>query len=191
VASFELDTGRVDPASFGASGRGCRRVWPPDSIGLWLGRAGVDYRRLSWIAFWLAMLVFLLSLAAGRYGDDVLFLYIVPLMVGVAAAGLRGGLAFALLGSVVSVVWWARQDFDWPITWPISRVLAMLVVGALAGVLVDSSRRLASELAHERELSLDVIGTLDLEGRFTRVSPSVRRVLGHAPDEAVSHRFLD
>jgi PAS domain S-box-containing protein len=67
--------------------------------------------------------------------------------------------------------------------------LAFSVAGALYGVLGARHRRFDEELERYYGISREMLATVDLSGRFTRVNPAWTRVLGH-PGESLCSRAL-
>ena len=64
-------------------------------------------------------------------------------------------------------------------------------MGVLLGWFLDQARRLLQDLAHHHEFSLDMFVTSNFDGRFTRVSPSVTRLLGYSREEFLARPFLE
>ncbi len=149
---------------------------------LWLGGAAVGS----------AFALFALSEVIGaEYSDAILFGFVASLTLGAGAWGLRGGLAIGGLCAALAAIWWFRHAQDGGPAWIVARTAACLSMGALLGWLLDQARRVLKDLAHHQEFSLDMIVTSNFEGRFTRVSPSVTRLLGFTPAEFLSRPYLD
>ena len=126
-----------------------------------------------------------------HHGDAMLFALAVPLTLGAGAWGIRGGIVLGVICSAIVVVWWIEHGQPGGASWAVSRMATCLVMGILLGWLIDSSRTLANDLAHHEEYSLDLLVTAGFDGRFTRVSPSVTRLLGYTRDELLGRPFLD
>ena len=63
--------------------------------------------------------------------------------------------------------------------------------GVLLGWFLDQARRLLQDLSHHHEFSLDMFVTSNFDGRLTRVSPSVTRLLGYSREEFLARPFLE
>jgi PAS domain S-box-containing protein len=139
-----------------------------------------------------ALAVFgLAELSPARYGEAILFGFVGSLTLGAIAWGLRGGLTIGVLCTCLAAVWWAQHgQYDGP-AWIISRAAACISVGVLLGWFLDQARRILKDLAQHQEFSLDMFVTSNFEGRFTRVSPSVTRLLGFTREEFLAKPFLD
>jgi PAS domain S-box-containing protein/putative nucleotidyltransferase with HDIG domain len=140
----------------------------------------------------LALLVYGFGAAAGpRLGEAVLFCFVVPLALGAGAWGARGGFGLGLLCAALAGAWWLQHGQPSGPAWLLSRGGVCIAAGVLIGGLIDSSRRLAADLAHHQELSLDLIVTASFHGHFTRVSPSVTRILGYSQADFLARPYLD
>jgi len=73
------------------------------------------------------------------------------------------------------------------LAWPIAAALLVLLVGR--GIV----RRQRAERQVERifDVSLDLLGTADLDGYFKRVNPAFERTLGYSSQELLSRPLLD
>jgi PAS domain S-box-containing protein len=102
-----------------------------------------------------------------------------------------------LLVVCVADLWYERDD-------ALTRVAIALSALLLASgfLFVRASRRRVAanavairheldEFRHVFETSLDLIFVTDRQGRFTRVSPSARAILGYRPEEMVGHSAID
>jgi PAS domain S-box-containing protein len=120
--------------------------------------------------------------------DALEVLYVVPIALLALRFGLRGGLAGALAGLALIATWdLAAQDLDVSVLGNLCWVVAFLLLGTLLGRFVDHRRRLEAELSRYFESSLDLLATIDMSGRFTRVNPAWERTLGY-PAEAMRLR---
>jgi PAS domain S-box-containing protein/putative nucleotidyltransferase with HDIG domain len=126
-----------------------------------------------------------------RYGDAFLFGLVIPLTLGVGAWGLRGGILIGALCSALAALWWTQNGQPDGTAWVVSRAAACLGIGLLLGWFLDAARQFSRDLAHHQEFSPDLMVTSNFEGRFTRVSPSVTRVLGYSRQEFLAQPFLD
>ncbi|UBV44612.1 PAS domain S-box protein (plasmid) [Deinococcus taeanensis] len=54
----------------------------------------------------------------------------------------------------------------------------------------ERSRRIAAELQRTLDLSMDLIASVDADGRFVTASAACQRLLGYAPDELIGRSFL-
>jgi PAS domain S-box-containing protein/putative nucleotidyltransferase with HDIG domain len=70
--------------------------------------------------------------------------------------------------------------------------VAVAIAVAVALVLTRSTSRAMDEvIARNFDLSLDLLGTADLNGRFTHVNPAWERLLGHTAETMCSHPFIE
>jgi putative two-component system response regulator len=69
--------------------------------------------------------------------------------------------------------------------------LSLLVLAAFLGVLVAHERRLEAELLGYYDASLDLLATVDLAGRFTRVNPAWERTLGRSAESMCSRELIE
>jgi PAS domain S-box-containing protein len=125
------------------------------------------------------------------HSQEVLF--VLPITLLALRFGLRGGLAGALLGLALFVA----SDFnDQDLTTVsvmsyLSWTVALLLLGTLLGIFVDHRRQLEAEIERNFNESLDLLGTADLNGKFTRVNQAWERLLGHSPETICSRPFIE
>ena len=131
------------------------------------------------------------ELAGRRAGEAILFGFVICLALAAGAFGLRGGLLVGLLCSGLAAIWWLQHDRYEGTVWVVSRSAACISMGVLVGWFLDHGRRLLQDIAHHHEFSLDMFATANFEGRFTRVSPSVTRLLGYSRSEFLAKPFLE
>jgi glucose-6-phosphate-specific signal transduction histidine kinase len=112
--------------------------------------------------------------------DEILF--VLPISVLALRFGLRGGLAGALLVGAL-LAGWDLTDAEVTITGTgyLIRGIGALLLGTLLGAFVDHGRALEANISRSFEQSLDLLGTANLTGWFTRVNPAWERVLGNSP----------
>ena len=118
--------------------------------------------------------------------------YVLPVAVLALGFGLRGGVAGALVGFALARGW----DMHHPQTQLtelgyFNRGVALLLLGVLLGLFVDHRRRLEAEINHYYDGSLELLGTADLTGTFTRVNPAWERTLGHSAETICSRPLID
>lgn len=118
--------------------------------------------------------------------DELLFA--LPIALLAIRFGLRGGLAGGLLGLAVIVVCdLYYSHLTLPVAGYVIRGIAGLLLGTLLGAFVDQRRTLEAEVSRYYDASLDLLATIDLSGRFTRVNPAWERTLGYCPSAILSH----
>jgi PAS domain S-box-containing protein len=121
--------------------------------------------------------------------DALEVLYVVPIALLALRFGVRGGLTGALAGLGLIGTWdFAAHDFDVSLLGNLCWVIAFLLLGTLLGSFVDHRRRLEAEISRYFESSLDLLATIDLSGRFTRVNPAWERTLGYSAERMRSRR---
>lgn len=140
----------------------------------------------------LFIVVFALRQADAIAGDAVGILYVLPIAVLALRFGLRGGLTGAATSTALIVVWdLGHRAAVVTVAGYLSRGVAFLVLGVLLGVVVDQRHRLQAELMRYYDVSLDLLATVDLNGRFTRVNPACERTLGHSAATLCSRPFIE
>ncbi len=126
-----------------------------------------------------------------RFGEAVLLGFVISVTLGAGGFGLRGGLLVGLLCSALAAIWWVQHDQYEGTSWIIARASACIAMGVLLGWFLDQARRLLQDLSHHHEFSLDMFVTSNFQGRLTRVSPSVTRLLGYSREEFLARPFLE
>ena len=139
----------------------------------------------------LALGVFALGFIDQSLGDAPLFLLVMPIALASVAYGIGGGVLLGLFASGLAGVWWSRHGFAGGVAWLLSRSVSCVLVGGVLGWFADSRQGLVRQIAHHRELSLDLIATADYEGYFTQVNPAFTRTLGYMVEELLARPFLD
>jgi PAS domain S-box-containing protein len=135
--------------------------------------------------------VFVLRQSKVNVAEAGEILFVLPVALLALEFGFRGGLAGALLALALIVPWDASYGGDFvKVQAYLGRAIAFLVLGMLLGAFVDRRRRLEAEISRYYELSLDLLATIDLEGRFVRMNPSWERLLGHTPEALCFQPFL-
>jgi PAS domain S-box-containing protein len=136
--------------------------------------------------------IFVLCMGYPNVANGYEILFVLPIALLAVRFGLRGGLAGALLVIALIVAW---NVFDHDVTLTVagylSRGSAALVLGTLLGLFVDERRRLEGEISHYYDASLDLLGTVDLNGRFTRVNRAWEQTLGHSRETMCSRPFIE
>jgi PAS domain S-box-containing protein len=122
--------------------------------------------------------------------DEILFA--VPIVLLALRFGLRGGLAGALL-ALALLAGEALTDAGVSITGTgyLIRGMAALLLGTVLGAFVDERGRLKADISRSFKQSLDLLGTANLTGWFTRVNPAWERVLGHSAETMCSRPFIE
>jgi len=144
------------------------------------------------IAIALFVVVFALREADTLAGDAIGILYVLPIAVLALRFGLRGGLTGAATSFALIVVWdLGHRAAAVTVAGYLGRGVAFLVLGVLLGVVVDQRHRLQGEIMRHYDVSLDLLATVDLSGRFTRVNPAWERTLGHSVATLCSRPFIE
>ncbi len=143
------------------------------------------------LAVGVALALVLFAVPSTRFGDAPLFLLVIPLGLCAFAYGLRGGLAAALIGSLIATSWWIRHDRPDGWSWYGSRVVTYVLLGILLGKLFDSRMKLLERVARHADLSLDLIATANFDGYFTTVNPAFTRALGYSIEELTRRPFIE
>jgi PAS domain S-box-containing protein len=125
--------------------------------------------------------VFAARLLDRSVNDGETLLYVVPVGLLALGFGLRGGLAGAALGVLLTLTWGLTTAHSMTALGYLNRGFAFLAVGVPVGIFVSQRRRLESELQRYFEQSLDLLWSADLTGRLLRLNPAWQRALGHPP----------
>jgi PAS domain S-box-containing protein len=149
------------------------------------GRATVALVLASFVA------IFAVRLSDSNLADGEGFMYVVPIAALALGFGLRGGLAGAALGLALVLAADRHQHQALTVIGYLDRGVAFLALGGLLGAFVDHGRRLETELLRYYDASLDLLATVDLNGRFTRVNPAWERTLGHSAEAMRSRAMVD
>jgi PAS domain S-box-containing protein len=124
--------------------------------------------------------------------DSEEVLYVIPIALLALRFGLRGGVSGALVGLALIGLWdWHGQDFGLTVGGYLSWGIAFMLLGVSLGAFVDHRHRLEAEIVRYFDGSLDLLATVDLNGRFTRVNPAWERTLGHAAQTLCSRPFIE
>jgi PAS domain S-box-containing protein len=123
-------------------------------------------------------------------GPDVLLSF--PIVVLALWFGLPGGLAGAAM-AVALIVVWGIEDHDPAMgaTSYLSWGLAAVFVAAVVGGFVQHRQKLERALTHYFDGSLDLLATVDLDGRFVRVNKAWEHTLGYMAETLCSELFID
>jgi PAS domain S-box-containing protein len=144
------------------------------------------------ITFALFIGIYALQAQDTNPSDSEEVLYVVPIALLALRFGLRGGLAGALVALALVGAWdWHSQDFGLTVGGYLSWGIAFPLLGVLLGTFVDHRHRLEAELSHYFDGSLDLLATVDLNGRFTRVNPAWERTLGYTAQTLSSRPFIE
>jgi hypothetical protein len=84
-----------------------------------------------------------------RFGEAILFGFVIALALGAGGLGLRGGLLIGILCSCLAGVWWLQHDQYEGTPWIVSRSAACIVVGVLLGFIMISVGWAAPAPAHK------------------------------------------
>lgn len=136
--------------------------------------------------------VFLLRQSKANFADAGEILFVLPVALLAIEFGFRGGLAGALLALALVVPLNLHDEGTiMKLQVYLGRAIAFLVLGMLLGAFVDRRRRLEAEISRYYAMSLDLLATIDLNGRFIRVNPSWERLFGHPPEALHSQALIE
>jgi PAS domain-containing protein len=139
--------------------------------------------------------IFLLRMSDPDVTDGTEILFVLPIALLAIRFGLRGGLAGGLLAIVLTATWdigdsgymhamLTTEDY-------LIGGVAFLLLGTLLGIFADERRRLQAEISLYYDESLDLLATIDRNGRFTRVNPVWERTLGHSAETMCSRPYIE
>lgn len=98
------------------------------------------------VALALFAAVFWLRLQRGDdTGEAITLLFVLPIALLAVAFGVRGGVMSGLFGVALVVVWVQAEDIHLTLTGWASRIIPLLLLGALLGHAVDQLRRAEAE----------------------------------------------
>lgn len=145
-----------------------------------------------WVAVALFAGIYVLQSRDTNPVDAEEVLYVLPIVLLALRFGLRGGLSGALVGLTLIGVWdWQGQDFGLSVWGYLSWAITFVLLGVLLGAFVDHRHKLETQIAHYFDGSLDLLATIDLKGRFTRVNPAWERTLGYSAETLCSRPFIE
>ena len=124
-----------------------------------------------------------------RLGNTPLF-FVVPIALG-ALDGVVAGIAVGLVSWALMTGWWFHDREPQGVGWVLSRGAIFIALGSLLGWLAASRQRLARQIAHERDLSPDLIATASFDGFLTDVNAAFSRTLGYTREQLLARPFLD
>jgi PAS domain S-box-containing protein len=168
------------------------RVSPVRSLRTWplLGGPASISATLA-LALALFACIFVLRDLVPSVGDGNEILFVLPIGLLAIRFGLRGGLAGGLLGFALVLTWDLNAHVTVTLSGYLSRGIAFLLLGTLLGIFVDERRRLQAEISIYYDESLDLLATIDRNGRFTHVNPVWERTLGHSAETMCSRPSIE
>jgi PAS domain S-box-containing protein len=169
------------------------RRWDAGRVRVW----GDTLERLSApavLAIILALLlcIFGLRLSDASRNDEILLLFVVPVMLAAVRFGARGGMVAATLACALTFAWdeW-RVDLDLGALGYLSRGLVFFGVGAVLGRFMSSRTALVQRIARSEEMSPDMIATAGQDGYFRSLNPAWQRTLGYTSQQLLGRPFLE
>ena len=135
--------------------------------------------------------IFVLCMGYPNVANGYEILFVLPIALLAVRFGLRGGLAGGLLAIALIVAWNVLgHDVRLTAAGYLSRGSAALLLGTLLGLFVDERRKLQAEISLYYDESLDLLATIDRNGRFTHVNPVWERTLGHSAETMCSRPYI-
>ena len=152
-----------------------------------------DSQQTIWVAVALFTGIYVLQSRDTNPVDAEEVLYVLPIVLLALRFGLRGGLSGALVGLTLIGVWgtWQGQDFGLSVWGYLSWAITFVLLGVPLGAFVDHRHKLETQIAHYFDGSLDLLSTIDLKGRFTRVNPAWERTLGYSAETLSTRPFIE
>ena len=169
------------------------RVSPVRSLRTWPLLGGpVSISATVALAFTLFAGIFVLREIDPNLVDAQEILFVLPIALLAVRFGVRGGIAGGLLGlALIGASDLYDNDLTVPLAGYLIRGVAFLLLGTLLGIVVDERRRLQAEISLYYDGSLDLLATIDRNGRFTRVNPVWERTLGHSAETMCSRPYIE
>lgn len=115
-------------------------------------------------------------------------LLVLPVTLAALVFGARAGLA---TGATAALFVTTLGSGDQGVAGSVALGATLLLAGGLVGRHADERRRLAGEIERYYELALDLVAVADLEGRFLRVNPAWKRLLGWDEQQLCSRPYFD
>lgn len=139
------------------------------------------------------------AIFAARVVDDnvasgLTVLYFLPVVLVGVELGRRAGIAAGVVAFVLFAAWAPFAALPVPPSAYVIRAVVSVLLGAIAGHLADRMRAAAADAeagARHFELSRDLLGTANLEGRFTHLNDAWERCLGWTREELMARPFAD
>ena len=131
-------------------------------------------------------------LHGGSAVDAAEVLLVFPLVILALRFGIRGGLSGAALAIALIVIWGFEDDdpamtvFSY-LSWSLTSVFLAVLVGSF----VEHRRKLEALLTHYFDGSLDLLATIDPDGRFRRVNKAWGQTLGYSTETICSKPFIE
>jgi diguanylate cyclase (GGDEF)-like protein/PAS domain S-box-containing protein len=135
--------------------------------------------------------VFAFRFAVADPNEAITLLYVFPIALVAVEFGTGAGLGAAALAFALFVVWDTLAEAGVGTLGFLNRAVAFALLGAVVGRISSARRHLEAENRRQWELSLDLMCTADLHGRFLRVNPAFERVLGYGPAELTARPFVE
>jgi diguanylate cyclase (GGDEF)-like protein/PAS domain S-box-containing protein len=146
----------------------------------------------------LAALVLFAAIFSARFVDatiasGVTILYVLPVVLLAVEFGFGAGLAAGAVAFALFAAWAPFAPVPVPAISYVSRAVAFLVVGAVAGRLADRVRAQSDQVrgnARHFELARDLLCTASFDGYLLQLNGAWEQCLGWAPEELRAHPFL-
>jgi diguanylate cyclase (GGDEF)-like protein/PAS domain S-box-containing protein len=137
------------------------------------------------------------AIAAWRFSDDdvldgIGILYLVPIVLLAVRVGTWAGIAGAVVGLALTVVWGSihAPDHLEP-TGYLVRAILLFGIAAIIGREVDKRQRVERQAERWFSMSDELCCVVEFDGSFARLNESWTRHLGYTESELFRSRFLD
>jgi PAS domain S-box-containing protein len=140
----------------------------------------------------LFVLVYALRASDTKTKDDVLLLFVIPVVIAAIRFGVVGGLIAGVCAIGVMMGYYeigVDADID-PLGY-IARASVFLPLGGVLGWFSANRSALLRRLATAEQISLDMTATLAADGYFKSLNPAWEHTLGYSTDELLGRPFVD
>ena len=146
--------------------------------------AGDRARQRRRTALTVAALFAALYVLADAGANQAPVLFVVPIALAAIEFGVAGGLVAGLVALALVFGWdLSTRDVTLDLVAYLSQAVAYLLLGVLLGRFVSAHRALEAKVARSERLSLDLMATVDFDGRLKWLNDSWKRALGWGIDE--------
>jgi PAS domain S-box-containing protein/putative nucleotidyltransferase with HDIG domain len=170
---------------------------PYHSVGVDVQMPGRDRPRrafaldLATVALVVAILT-VSFVARGEMSDAVDADELLPIVLLALRFGRRGGLAGAAAATALTAVWeLGHGDGSVGLVGYAGRVAAFSVTGLLIGLFVEQRRRAEAKLVRYFDASLDLLATVEANGRLVRANPAWQATLGYTAEELLARPLIE
>lgn len=143
------------------------------------------------VALLLFAVIFLWSSSTADVRSSPQLLYAIPISLCAIALGMSGGITAGVTATGLLLIWNADSVTGLDPEGVVTRACAFLVLGAMLGRFVDTTRMLHERNSRYYALSRDLLCTATFDGYFEWVNPAWEETLGYSREELLSRPFVE